>query len=135
MNRILTILLISACLIIPNQNSEAKNTKLVKGNFYEGEIKWKEIKLNLPEGKWEYIRQSSWWYGGFGWSCKNFILKEGRIFKSLMSMCEMRTGGKYLGWLAGALNKYYTRGEYDSCKLKNNEVTVKIEKWNLLKTN
>ena len=118
MKKFLTILFISICLIIPNQNSEASNTKFVKGNFYEGKIKWKEIKLDLPDGKWEYIRKNSWWFGGFGWSCKNFILAEDRIFKSLMSMCEMRTGGKYLGYLAQDLNKYYKRGEYDSCVLR-----------------
>ena len=118
MKKILTILVISFCFIIQNQNSEAKNTKLVKGNFYEGKIKWKEIIVDLPDGKWEFIRKKSWWYGGFGWSCKNFILSEDRVFKSLMSMCEMRTGGKYVGWLAGALNKYYRRGEYDSCVLR-----------------
>ena len=118
MSKILTIIIISVFLIIPNQNSEAKNTKLVKGNFYEGKIKWKEIKLDLPDGKWEYIRKNSWWFGGFGFSCKSFILSEGRIFKSLMSMCEMRTGGKYVGWLAQDLNKYYKRGDYDSCVLR-----------------
>ena len=41
----LTIVIVSICLLIPNQNSEAKNTKFVKGNFYEGKIKWKEIKI------------------------------------------------------------------------------------------
>jgi len=118
MKKILTILFISIFLIIPNQNSEAKNTKFSKGNFYEGKIKWKEIQLDLPEGKWEYIRQNSWWFGGFGFSCKSFILVEKRVFKSLMSMCEMRTGGDYIAWLGNALNKYYKRGKYDSCILR-----------------
>ena len=45
--KFLTILFISICLLIPNQNSEAKNTKFVKGNFYEGKIKWKEIKIEF----------------------------------------------------------------------------------------
>ena len=117
MFRFLTIFFILFYLIIPIQNSEAR-TKFVKGEFYEGTLKWKKLKVDLPEGKWEYIRQSSWWYGGFGFSCKSFILKDGRIFKSLMSMCEMRTGGKYLGWLAKGLNKYYKRGDYDSCTLR-----------------
>lgn len=117
MFRFLSIFFILFYLIIPIQNSEAK-TKFVKGDFYEGTIKWKRTKIDLPEGKWEYIRQSSWWYGDFGVTCKSFILKDGRIFKSLMSMCEMRTGGKYLGYLANALNKYYKRGDYDSCTLR-----------------
>ena len=47
MKKILTILFISIFLIIPNQNSEAKNTKFKKGDFYEGKIKWKEIKIDL----------------------------------------------------------------------------------------
>ena len=118
MKSILSILFVSIFIIFSIQNSEANNTKFVKGDFYEGKIKWKEIKIELPEGKWEFIRQSSWWYGGFGWSCKNFVLKDGQIFKSYMGMCEMRTGGKYLGYLANDLNKYYKRGEYDSCVLR-----------------
>ncbi len=76
------------------------------------------MKVDLPDGKWEYIRQSSWWWGGYGYSCKSFILKEGRIFKSLMSMCEMRTAGRYTANLGAVLNKYYKRGEYDSCTLR-----------------
>ena len=118
MKNLLTILFISFCLININQNSEAKNTKFKIGNFYEGKIKWKALKLDLPDGKWEYIKQTSWWYGGFGFSCKSFVLAEDKIFKSLMSMCEMRTGGKYLGYLAPRLNKYYKRGKYDSCILR-----------------
>ena len=118
MKKFLTILFILIFLIIPNQKLEAKNTKFTKGNFYEGKIKWKEIQLDLPDGKWEFIRQNGWWYGGFGFSCKSFILAEEGVFKSLMSMCEMRTGGNYIGWLANALNKYYKRGEYDSCILR-----------------
>ena len=117
MFKYINIFFILLCLIISSQNSEA-STKFIKGNYYEGKLKWKKMEVNLPEGKWQYIRQNSWWYGGFGFSCKSFILKEGRIFKSLMSMCEMRTGGKYLGYLAKALNKYYKRGEYDSCTLR-----------------
>ena len=117
MFKYINIFFILLCLIISSQNSKA-STKFIKGNYYEGKLKWKKMEVNLPEGKWQYIRQNSWWYGGFGFSCKSFILKEGRIFKSLMSMCEMRTGGKYLGYLAKALNKYYKRGEYDSCTLR-----------------
>ena len=117
MFRFLTIFFVLFYLIIPIQNSEAK-TKFVKGNFYEGTLKWKKMRVDLPEGKWEYIRQSSWWWAGFGYSCKNFILKEGRIFKSLMSMCEFRSGGRYTADLGSWLNKLYTRGEYDSCTLR-----------------
>ena len=76
------------------------------------------MRVDLPDGKWEYIRQSSWWWAGFGYSCKSFILKEGRIFKSLMSMCEMRTAGRYTANVGAVLNKYYKRGEYDSCTLR-----------------
>ena len=117
MLKFLSILSILIYLIIPTKNSEAK-TKFVKGNFYEGNIKWKALEVDLPKGSWEYIRQNSWWYGGFGFSCKSFILAEERLFKSLMQMCEMRTGGKYLGWLAKELNNFYRRGEYDSCTLR-----------------
>ena len=112
------IFLILFCLILFSTQKLYAKTKFIKGNFYEGNIKWKKLEIDLPDGKWEYIRQSSWWYGGFGYSCKNFVLAEGRLFKSLMTMCEMRTGGKYLGWLAGWLNNYYRRGEYDSCILR-----------------
>ena len=118
MKKILTILFISICLIIPNQYSEAKSTKFVKGDFYEGTIKWKRMKVDLPEGKWEYIRQTSWFNGGFGYSCKAFILAEEKMFKSLMSMCEFRTGGRWVAYVGAWLNKFYKRGEYDSCTLR-----------------
>ena len=62
----LKILCISICVIIPIKKLDAKDTKFIKNNFYEGTIKWKGTKLNLPAGKWEHIRQSSWWYGDFG---------------------------------------------------------------------
>lgn len=114
----LRILCISICIMIPIKKLDAKDTKFIKNNFYEGTIKWKGTKLNLPAGKWEHIRQSSWWYGDFGFLCKNFILTEDKIFKSLMSMCTIKTGGKYLSYLSAILNKHYKRGKYDSCVLR-----------------
>ncbi len=118
MHKFTKIFLILFCLVLfSNQETSAK-TKFIKGDFYEGKIKWKKLEIDLPAGRWEYIKRSSWWYGGFGYSCKSFVLKEERLFKSLMRMCEMRTGGKYLGYLAKELNHYYKRGEYDSCTLR-----------------
>ena len=117
MVKLLTIFLVLLYILIPTNYSEAR-TKFVKGDFYEGTLKWKKMRVDLPDGKWEYIRQSSWWWAGFGYSCKSFILKEGRIFKSLMSMCEMRTAGRYTANVGAVLNKYYKRGEYDSCTLR-----------------
>ena len=118
MNNYLKTLIIIICLLIPLQKLDAKTTRLAKGDFYEGTIYWKKMKVDLPEGKWEYIRQSSWWNGGLGSSCKTFILKDGRTFKSLISMCEFRAGGRWTSYIGAWLNKVYKRGEYDSCVLR-----------------
>ena len=94
------------------------DTKLNKGNFYQEKIIWRSIELNLPEGKWEYMDNDDWWYGGFGYSCKSFATTENNIFKSLIEICEVSTGGKYLWALGPLLYKHYTKGKYDSCILR-----------------
>ena len=118
MNKFLIILLISIFIIVPNQKSDAKNTKFKKGNFYEGTVKWRGTEVNLPEGKWEFIQTSEWWYGDYGYICKTLVLEEKKVFKGSIGICEMRTGGKYLHYLGRTLNKVYKRGKYDSCLLR-----------------
>ena len=118
MKKLIIALFISIFLIISNQKLEAKDTKLIKGNFYEGKLIWKSIELDLPEGKWEFMDKDEWWYHGFGFSCKSFATAEGKIFKSAIEICEMRTGGKYLTYLGPVLHRYYTKGKYDSCILR-----------------
>ena len=51
MKKLIIALFISIFLIISNQKLEAKDTKLIKGNFYEGKLIYKAIELDLPEGK------------------------------------------------------------------------------------
>ena len=36
-----------------------KNTKLVKENLYEGEIKYRFLNYQLPEGQWKYFDKMS----------------------------------------------------------------------------
>ena len=48
MKRIIFSLII---LIILTEKNFAK-TKIVKGNYYEGEIKFYDLKYDLPNGKW-----------------------------------------------------------------------------------
>lgn len=118
MKKLFIIFFISICLIYPNKKLEAKNTKFKKGNFYEGKISWRKTEVILPEGKWQFIATHKWWYGGYGYACKDLALTEGNIFKAGIGICEMRTGGKYLHYLGRVLNKHYKRGEYDSCILR-----------------
>ena len=50
MKKLIIILFIAICLVIPNQKLEAKSTKLIKGNFYQGKIIWRSLELNLNSG-------------------------------------------------------------------------------------
>ncbi len=118
MKKLIITLFIAVCLVIPNQKLEAKNTKLIKGNFYQGKIIWRSLELNLPDGEWEYMDKDEWWYGGFGYACRSFATTENNVFKSLIEMCFIKTGGKYLHYLGQRLYTLYTKGKYDSCVLR-----------------
>ena len=51
MNKFLTVFVIGLFFLC---SAEASNTKLIKGSSYDGQIKWKFVKFNLPKGKWIY---------------------------------------------------------------------------------
>ena len=89
MNKFTKIFLFLFFLVFLSSQEVFAKTRFIIGNFYEGKIKWKKLEVDLPAGKWEYIKKSSWWYGGYGYSCKSLILREGELFKSLMRLFKI----------------------------------------------
>ena len=62
MKNFFTILNLIFFVLITNVEAGIiSDTKLNKGNFYQGKIIWRSIELNLPEGKWEYMDNDDWW--------------------------------------------------------------------------
>tara|TARA_B100002051_G_C16729625_1_gene637451 strand:+ start:156 stop:1091 length:936 start_codon:yes stop_codon:yes gene_type:complete len=107
-------------LIFFSQNSFAK-TKIVKGQYYEGEIKFYDLKYNLPYGKWLSLGRYTDTMGevpNIGISCIDFVQLEDRLYKSGISICEIHTTGSYTGYVGMYLNKELNDGRYDSCTLR-----------------
>ena len=107
-------------LIFFSQNSFAK-TKIVKGQYYEGEIKFYDLKYNLPNGKWLSLGKKKWTMGevpNIGVSCIIFVQLEDRLYKSGIEICEIHTSGSYTGYIGMYMNKELNSGRYDSCTLR-----------------
>jgi len=115
MKRILGIIIL--CFLLSG-NVFAKNTKLVKENFYSGTIKWKFINYDLPEGKWKFFHKSHWSVSTIQINCIEFIQVENKTWKAGFSVCEINNGGKH----ASVLGMYLTHGlkqdKYDNCTLR-----------------
>ena len=96
----------------------SKNTKLVKGNFFEGKIKWQSLIYQLPEGEWNFFYKSNFSVSSIRINCIEFIQTENKVWKGFYDVCEINNGGKHamlLGtWLAHNLKK----GKYDNCTLR-----------------
>ena len=97
------------------------NTKIVKGKYYDGEIKFYDLKYDLPNGKWLSLGKKTETIGqipNIGVSCIDFVQLEGRLYKSGISICEIHTNGSYTGYIGMYLNKELNSGRYDSCILR-----------------
>ena len=96
-------------------------TKITKGTYYEGEIKFYDLKYNLPNGKWLSLGKYTITMDevpNIGISCIEFVQLENRIYKAGVSLCEIHTSGSYSNYIGMWLNKELTKGRYDSCTLR-----------------
>ena len=84
MNRFFLILFIGIFFLT---NVNASNTKLRIGSSYEGEITWKHLKFNLPEGEWIYYDRSGWMIYHFHGACASFISVDKKIFNGHFKIC------------------------------------------------
>ena len=112
--------------LLLNTNAYSKNTKLVKGDFYQDEIKWQYLTYKLPEGKWEYFYKTRWSVSTIQLSCIKFVQTENKIWKALYSICEINNGGSHASILGMYLVHGLKKDKYDNCTLRPEYFYVKL---------
>jgi len=115
MKKFLGIIVLSLLL---SGNIYAKSTKLVKEKFYSGNIKWKFMDYDLPEGKWKFFYKSHWSVSNVKINCIEFIQTENGIWKAFYDICEINNGGKLIHHLGLWLVSNMKKNKYDNCTLK-----------------
>ena len=107
--------------LLLSENAFAKNTKLVKGNFYEGEINWQHLTYELPEGQWEYIKKtgfSIYSRSEIRLNCISFLQQEYKTLKGGYEVCEINSGGQLAALLGQYLVHSVKKDKYDNCTLR-----------------
>ena len=104
--------------IFINGNVYGKNTKLIKEEYYSGDIKWNFLNYSLPDGEWKFYSKSHWWVSTISVRCIEFIQIENQTWKAFYDICEVRNGGKHAHLLGQYLNNELVNGRYDNCKLR-----------------
>ena len=99
-------------------NVNASNTKLRIGSSYEGEITWKHLKFNLPDGEWIYYDRSGWMIYHFHGACASFNSVDKKIFNGHFKICYLDSGGKLKTQLGGYLQADWKNNKYDNCSLR-----------------
>ena len=124
MKKLLEIVVLGLLLIA--NIAEAKTTKFIKGEFYEGTVIWQSIEIDLPPGEWQHVSSSSWYVRNYGYTEWTFVQTENNRWKADYSLLIFHTGGKYLWYLGPALLNYYKRGKYDNCTLRPEYYAAKL---------
>ena len=104
--------------LLLNTNVFSKSTKLVKGNFYQGEIKWKSLNYELPEGKWKFYFKDYFAIETISFQCIEFIQLENKTAKGIYSICVIDNGGSHASLLGFYLGHYLKKDKYDNCTLR-----------------
>ena len=112
--------------LLLNTNAYSKNTKLVKGDFYQDEIKWGHLTYKLPDGKWEYFYKTRWSVDTIKLNCIKFAQTENKIWKAGYSICEINGGGQHTSILGMYLVQGLKKDKYDNCTLRPEYFYVKL---------
>ena len=103
MKKLLGILVLGLLLIA--NIAEAKTTKFIKGEFYEGTVLWQSIEIEFPPGEWQYVASESWYFRNYGYTDMDALFKLKIINgKQILRLTIFHTGGKYLWYLGPALS-------------------------------
>ena len=94
MKKLLGIMVLGLLLIA--NTAEAKTTKFIKGEFYEGTVLWQSIEIDLPLGEWQYVSSSSWYFRNYGYTEWTLVQTENNKWKADAMLLIFHTGGKYL---------------------------------------
>ena len=98
--------------------ANAANTKLRKYEKYSDQIKWKNVKFNLPKGEWVYYSKEPFNLQNFSLSCINFINIQNKIINGSFTSCFITSGGKWRQALGAELRNEWQNNKYDSCNLR-----------------
>ena len=123
MKKILGIVVLG---LLMSGNGYAKYTKLVKGNFYQGEIKWQHLVYKLPEGEWEFVHKSNFSVSTIRLKCIEFFQAENKIWKGAYSVCEINSGGQHTNYLGMYLAHSLKKDKYDNCTLRPEYFNTKL---------
>jgi hypothetical protein len=115
MKKILGIVVLGLLL---SGNAYAEYTKLFKGNFYQGKIKWQHLVYELPEGEWEFVHKNNFSLSTIQLNCIKFFQTENKIWKGEYSVCEINSGGKHTNYLGIYLAHAARKDKYDNCTLR-----------------
>ena len=115
MNKIFLIIIVGIFFF---SKVNAANTKLINGNSYENQIKWKHVKFNLPKGNWIYYDKDNWNFYHFHGSCASFISIQKKIIKGHYQICYVASGGKLRTQLGAFLQAEWKNNKYDNCSLR-----------------
>ena len=115
MNKILLIIIVGIFFF---SKANASSTKLIKGQPYENQIKWKHVKFNLPKYSWIYYDKDNWNFYHFHGSCANFISIQKKIIKGHYQICYVASGGKKRTQLGAFLQAEWKNNKYDNCSLR-----------------
>ena len=115
MNKFLLIFIIGIFFF---GKADASNTKLIRGNSYEDQIKWKFIKFNLPTGKWIYFGMSAWNVAHFHGNCAYLISVDEKQIKGHIEICNVDSGGKQRGIFGAFLQGELKNNIYGLCSFR-----------------
>ena len=88
----------------------------------------KKFKLNLPEGKWTVIRNSSDFYYGLVSKVYTLVRLENNVAVESIEIGEMKTAGIYESLVNQAIYEALFKNKYDGCYERPEYFIVKVYK-------
>ena len=88
----------------------------------------KKFKLNLPEGKWTVIRNSSDFYYGLVSKVYTLVRLENNVAVESIEIGEMKTAGIYESLVNQAIYEALFKNKYDGCYERPEYFVVKVYK-------
>ena len=121
-------ILLTLSFIFNFQNLSATNTWFSKNKTYSGQVKFKGIPHNLPEGNWEVANKYNWHIMGIQGHGVTLVLAENNTIKSIIEINSVTTSGKRQGLVSQILDRAYINGVTDGCYEKSEYYLVKLWK-------
>ena len=125
MKKFIAILVLG--LILFAESANAKRTKFVEGQIYEGEIKWGRGTVVLPPGKLQLLQRFDWASWGIREKGVWFVEQIGDIVHQEVSVYRIGSTG-YQAYLRQWYYQWFFQGKYDGCYPRSEYTIVKVKK-------